>query len=94
MVALGRRGRDSRRKSIPDSSRTGQLDRRAGEFRARADVVAVKAVRVALFPDSVRPVGRTIRIGRVPFEVVGVLAPKGVSVDGSATEDDRIIVPL
>jgi putative ABC transport system permease protein len=52
------------------------------------------ATRVSLFPDSVRPVGRIIRIGRVPFEVVGVLAAKGVSVDGSATEDDRIIVPL
>lgn len=65
------------------------------ENQAR-DRVAVLgwAVRVALFPDSVRPVGRTIRIGRVPFAIVGVLAPKGVSVDGSATEDDRIIVPL
>jgi putative ABC transport system permease protein len=52
------------------------------------------ATRVSLFPDSVRPVGHTIRIGPVPFEVVGVLASKGVSVDGSATEDDRIIVPL
>jgi putative ABC transport system permease protein len=67
----------------------------AGENQAR-DRVAVLgwAVRVALFPDSVRPVGSTIRVGRVPFEVVGVLAAKGVSVDGSATEDDRIIVPL
>ena len=65
------------------------------ENRAR-DRVAVLgwATRTNLFPDSVKPVGSTIRIGRVPFEVVGVLASKGMSVDGSATEDDRIIVPL
>jgi putative ABC transport system permease protein len=65
------------------------------ENRAR-DRVAVLgwAARMNLFPDSVPPVGRTIRIGRVPFLVVGVLGSKGMSVDGSATEDDRIIVPL
>jgi putative ABC transport system permease protein len=66
-----------------------------GENQSRERVAVLGwAVRAALFPDSVRPVGRTIRVGRVPFEVVGVLAAKGVSIDGSATEDDRIIVPL
>ena len=65
------------------------------ENQARERVAVLGwAVRAALFPDSVRPVGSTIRVGRVPFEVVGVLAAKGVSIDGSATEDDRIIVPL
>jgi putative ABC transport system permease protein len=65
------------------------------ENQARERVAVLGwAVREALFPDSLQPVGRTIRIGRVPFEVIGVLAPKGVSVDGSATEDDRILVPL
>lgn len=61
--------------------------------RARVAVLGSDA-RANLFPDSMDPVGRTIRLGRVPFEVVGVLASKGVSVDGSATEDDRIVVPL
>ena len=61
--------------------------------RARVAVLGSDA-RENLFPDSVDPVGRTIRIGRVPFEVIGVLASKGVSVDGAATEDDRIVVPL
>jgi putative ABC transport system permease protein len=51
-------------------------------------------VRKNLFPDSVHPIGRMIRIGSVPFEVVGVLASKGISVDGNASEDDRIIIPL
>ena len=65
------------------------------ENQARERVAVLGwAVRAALFPDSIRPVGSTIRVGRVPFEVVGVLAAKGVSIDGSATEDDRIIVPL
>jgi putative ABC transport system permease protein len=65
------------------------------ENRARKRVAVLGwAVRMGLFPDSLRPVGSTIRIGRVPFEVVGIMAAKGVSIDGSATEDDRIIVPL
>jgi putative ABC transport system permease protein len=46
-----------------------------------------------LFPDS-DPIGQVIRIGRVPFEVVGVLIAKGISVDGSAQEDNQVIVPI
>lgn len=46
-----------------------------------------------LFPDT-DPVGRVVRIGRVPFEVVGVLVAKGISVDGAAEEDNQIIVPI
>lgn len=61
--------------------------------RARVAVLGYDAY-TNLFPDSVEPVGRTIRIGSVPFRVIGVLASKGVSVDGSATEDDRIVIPL
>lgn len=61
--------------------------------RARVAVLGWDA-RANLFPDSVDPVGRTIRIGSVMFEVIGVLASKGVSVEGTATEDDRIVVPL
>lgn len=45
-----------------------------------------------LFNDS-DPVGETIRIGNVPFQVVGVLAPKGASPDG-ANEDDRVFIPI
>jgi len=39
------------------------------------------------------PVGRKIRISRVPFEVIGVTKPKGVDANG-ADQDDLIIVPL
>jgi putative ABC transport system permease protein len=61
--------------------------------RERVAVIGSRA-RDHLFPDSADPLGTTLRLGRVPFEVIGVLASKGVSVDGNASEDDRIIVPL
>ena len=55
--------------------------------------VAVLGARVAstLFPDA-DPVGRPLRIRGVPFDVVGVLAPKGVLADGD--EDNQVLVPL
>jgi len=39
------------------------------------------------------PVGRTIRIRNSPFLVIGVLAPKGQSLDGR-DQDDAILVPF
>jgi len=39
------------------------------------------------------PIGQKIRIGRVPFEVIGVTRPKGLDANG-ADQDDLIIVPL
>jgi putative ABC transport system permease protein len=39
------------------------------------------------------PVGQQIRINKVPFEVIGVTAPKGMDVNG-LDQDDLIIVPL
>jgi putative ABC transport system permease protein len=39
------------------------------------------------------PMGQTIRVGKVPFEVIGVLAPAGVDMNG-ADQDDQILVPL
>ncbi len=39
------------------------------------------------------PVGRTVRIGRYPFKVIGVLAPRGTSPFGE-DQDDRIIMPI
>jgi len=38
------------------------------------------------------PVGQTVRIGRFPFLVIGVLAPKGPSADGRDL-DDMIVLP-
>jgi putative ABC transport system permease protein len=44
-----------------------------------------------LFPDD-DPIGQTLRIRNQPFRVVGVLAPKGLSVQGS-DQDDVVIIP-
>jgi putative ABC transport system permease protein len=50
-------------------------------------------VRKYLF-GSTNPVGQTIRIGTLPFKVVGVLAPKGISAGSGQDQDDVIIAPL
>ncbi|MGD8868308.1 MAG: ABC transporter permease [Gemmatimonadales bacterium] len=57
--------------------------------------VAVLGSQVAerLFANA-DPVGQVVRIGRVPFTVIGVLVAKGLSVDGSAEEDNQVVVPL
>ncbi len=39
------------------------------------------------------PIGLTFRIGRVPFEVIGVTEPKGIDANG-LDQDDVVIVPL
>ncbi len=46
-----------------------------------------------LFPDGSNPVGQRIRLGSVPFDVIGVLASKGQSAGGQ-DQDDVIIVPI
>jgi putative ABC transport system permease protein len=44
-----------------------------------------------LFPDS-QPMGQTIRIGHLPFKVVGILEEKGAGMRGE-DHDDTIVVP-
>lgn len=59
------------------------------------------SARVAILGDGVRenlfggddPLGETIRIGTIPFEVIGTLRAKGITAEG-ANEDDQIIIPL
>lgn len=50
-------------------------------------------VRELLFPRD-DPLGKTIRIGRVPFQVIGVLESKGATVDGLSGEDNQVVIPL
>jgi putative ABC transport system permease protein len=60
------------------------------------------AANVAVIGDTVRknlfastePVGKTVRIGNLPFLVVGVLEAKGQSPAMSEDQDDNIVVPL
>lgn len=46
-----------------------------------------------LYGPSADPVGQTIRIRNVPFEIVGVAAPKGQSTTGQDF-DDAVIIPV
>jgi len=63
------------------------------DVRTSADVAVLgETVRQNLF-GSADPVGQTVRIGNLPFQVVGVLAPKGQSGMG-ADQDDAIYVPI
>jgi len=39
------------------------------------------------------PIGHQIRIGRAPFEVVGVMKAKGVDANG-VDRDDRVLIPI
>jgi putative ABC transport system permease protein len=65
----------------------------ARDFSSAAKVVVLgETVRRELFGDA-DPVGATIRLGRVPLRVVGVLVPKGQGNWGQDS-DDIIIVPL
>jgi putative ABC transport system permease protein len=51
-----------------------------------------ETVRRNLFGNG-NPVGQTIRIGNLPFKVVGVLAPKGAQGMGG-DQDDTVVVPI
>ncbi len=39
------------------------------------------------------PVGQTVRVGNIPFVIIGVLASKGAGVGGQ-NQDDRILIPF
>lgn len=55
-------------------------------------VVLGSQVQVSLFGDK-NPIGETIFIRNIPFEVIGTLVTKGVSADG-ANEDKGVIIPI
>lgn len=72
----------------------------SGSFINQDDVDGYAAVAVLgttivdnLFPGGDDPVGRYVLIGNVPFEVIGVLEPKGATAWGSDM-DDVVLVPL
>jgi macrolide transport system ATP-binding/permease protein len=64
------------------------------DLRGYAPVVVLGQTVVRnMFPDGSSPLGRYVLIGNVPFEVIGVLAPKGATPFGS-DQDDIAVVPL
>ena len=65
----------------------------AEEERARRRVAVLGPTAARnLFGDA-DPAGLQFRIGRAPFEVIGVTGPKGVDANG-IDQDDLIVVPL
>jgi putative ABC transport system permease protein len=72
----------------------------SGELFSDADIrsanrVALigKTVAENLFGEDIDPIGKTIRIKKSPFTILGVLESKGQSFDGR-DQDDTIIVPI
>jgi macrolide transport system ATP-binding/permease protein len=72
---------------------------RGGFFTEQDDremaTVAVLGARLAqkLMPDIANPVGETILIGNVPFQVIGVMSAKG-ALTGEKDEDDVLLLPF
>jgi putative ABC transport system permease protein len=65
----------------------------ADECRGRRRVAVIgPTASKNLFPDT-DPIGLMFRIGRIPFEVIGVTESKGVDANG-LDQDDLVIVPL
>ncbi|NBV32964.1 MAG: FtsX-like permease family protein [Proteobacteria bacterium] len=62
------------------------------DVRAAAKVAVIGAtVAKQLFGEE-EPIGQIMRVRNVPFQVIGVLKPKGTSIMGS-DQDDVVIVP-
>nr|WP_315259944.1 ABC transporter permease [uncultured Duganella sp.] len=57
--------------------------------------VAVLGARLAqkLMPDIANPVGETVLIGNVPFQVIGVMSAKG-ALTGEQDQDDVLLLPF
>lgn len=66
----------------------------AQEEAARARVCLIgSTVRDNLFDPSGDPVGKTLRVGRMNFQIIGVLETKGQS-GGWMNPDDQVLIPL
>ena len=63
------------------------------EDRGRRRVAILGPTVAANLFGGADPVGAVVRLGRVPFTVIGVLAAKGLDSNG-ADQDDLVIVPL
>jgi len=75
-------------------------DVESGELFSDSDIRSANRVALVgktvvenLFGDEIDPIGKTIRIKKSPFLVVGELEGKGQSFDGR-DQDDTIIVPI
>jgi putative ABC transport system permease protein len=67
---------------------TAEEDRRS----ARVAVLGSR-VKELLFPEQ-DPLGETLRLGQIPFQIIGILESKGATVDGLSEEDNQVVIPL
>ncbi len=64
------------------------------DIRSYASVAVLgQTVDEALFPDESDPLGKYVLINNLPFQVIGVMAPKGATSQGD-DDDDTVFVPL
>jgi putative ABC transport system permease protein len=62
------------------------------EVRGQAKVCVIgKTVQDNLFPGGEDPIGCTIRIGKLPFQVIGLFSAKGAGMFGD--QDDLVVAP-
>ncbi len=62
------------------------------EVRGQAKVCVIgKTVQANLFPNGEEPLGQILRIGNLPFQIVGVLEKKGAGMWGD--QDDLVVGP-
>jgi len=59
--------------------------------KARVAVIGPQIARELFFGEQ--PIGEYLQIGGAPFEVIGVLQPKGTDAGGTP-QDDKILVPV
>jgi putative ABC transport system permease protein len=83
--------------TTPEYPAVRRFEIQQGRFFDEADDrdasrVAVLGARVAETLFEGDPVGQQILVRRVPFDVIGVLAPKGALADGD--EDNQVFVPV
>jgi putative ABC transport system permease protein len=71
---------------------SGELWTTADEALKTKVCLIGQTVATSLFGNE-DPVGRTIRIGRSPYRVIGLLAPRGTSLVGD-DQDDRVMMPI
>jgi putative ABC transport system permease protein len=78
---------DLRQWPLEDGAMFGEQD-----VRGASKVAIVGKTIVSQLYNDESPVGQILRIKNVPFKIVGVLAPKGLSMMGS-DQDDVVVVP-
>jgi macrolide transport system ATP-binding/permease protein len=66
----------------------------AADVRSYAPVVVLgETVVKAIMPDEAAPLGKYILVNNIPFQVIGILAPKGAGLGGN-DQDDIVFTPV